>query len=93
MLGQPGIGKSTLITYFLKKSEDRRKKRVFRIADFSNCDECKKWRSEKRYAADWLLKALGLSKQDLNQSVLFLDGLDEINLVEDERIEFINESE
>ena len=78
ILGQPGSGKSTLITYFLNKcmvSKDR-KIRVYHLKNFEHVD----WEGSCENLPDVLLMQAGLVFEDLNNSILFLDGLDEVNL-------------
>jgi len=78
ILGHPGSGKSTLITYILNKcniAEDR-SIRVFRFSAFENVD----WNGNLENLPHLMLNEMGLHRQDLNNSVLILDGLDEIDM-------------
>lgn len=74
--GQPGGGKSTLISYILNKCECRRVIRVYQLKELDV-----EWEGETPLGvADALLKALNLenNKDGLKNSVLILDGFDEV---------------
>ncbi len=86
ILGQPGIGKSTLITWitahFTEKVDDIL---VYRFAsDLKNVE----WKSEN--ITERILKELGLSNEELNEKILILDGYDEIG-VKDDRKEILDQ--
>lgn len=76
ILGQPGIGKSTLITWltanFIEQINDIF---VYKFAsDFENMD----WENEK--VSNKVLEELGLNYSDLNGKILIIDGFDEVNI-------------
>lgn len=75
ILGQPGIGKSTLITWIAIHFRDRLDDvLVYKFAaDLNDVD----WKSDK--IVDRMLHKLGLSYEDLNGRALILDGFDEIS--------------
>ncbi len=86
ILGQPGIGKSTLITWitahFTEKVDDIL---VYRFAsDLKNIE----WKSEN--ITERILKELGLSNEELNEKILIFDGYDEIG-VKDDRKEILDQ--
>ena len=81
ILGQPGIGKSTLITWitahFTEKVDDIL---VYRFAsDLKNIE----WKSEN--ITERILKELRLSNEELNEKILILDGYDEISVRSDRK--------
>ncbi len=80
VLGQPGIGKSTLITWITANFEDRADDIfVYKFAsDMGNMD----WQNigEKRIMLYEILCVLGVSYNELCGKVLILDGFDEINV-------------
>lgn len=87
ILGQPGIGKSTLITWiianFIRRMDDVL---VFQFAfDFKYIE----WQDcgGNHYFMDDLLLALNLTYHDLDGKILILDGFDEISV--DNRIEVL----
>lgn len=86
ILGQPGIGKSTLITWitahFIEKVDDIL---VYRFASDLKKVE---WKSEN--ITEKILKELGLSNEELNKKILILDGYDEIS-VKDDRKEILDQ--
>lgn len=78
ILGHPGSGKSTLITYLLNNcsiSKDRTI-RCYRFSGFESID----WNRNAENLPQVVLNELHLSIEDLNDSVLILDGLDEIDM-------------
>ncbi len=85
ILGQPGMGKSTLITWFLtqyekKHLEDKKEVLVYRFTDLEinwsfNFDS----ESGRDKGIDnAILKCLNMKKEDLNGKILILDGFDEV---------------
>ena len=83
VLGQPGIGKSTLITWITANYTDRVDSiLVYKFAsDLGNVD----WKTLK--ISNTILEELCLSYDELNEKILILDGFDEVNVGEDrERI-------
>lgn len=78
VLGHPGSGKSTLITYLLNNHINdallKRTIRVYRFSGFCDID----WNKNTENLPQLMLNEMGLLKSDLNNSVLILDGLDEI---------------
>ena len=76
ILGQPGIGKSTLITWitanFTDKADDIL---VYRFAsDLKDFD----WQSAR--LSNRILEKLGFDCKDLNRKTIILDGLDEVSI-------------
>ncbi|GFI49133.1 hypothetical protein IMSAGC020_00329 [Lachnospiraceae bacterium] len=86
ILGQPGIGKSTLITWITANFNERVDDiLVFQfVSDLKNVD----WKRDN--ISESILKEIGLSHGDLNGKVLILDGYDEISIREDERKEILD---
>jgi len=76
VFGQPGIGKSTLITWITANFHDRQKDiLVYKFAsDLKNID----WESGRISAR--ILEELGLERDDLKGKVLIFDGFDEVNI-------------
>ncbi len=76
VLGQPGIGKSTLITWIAANFHDRMEDiLVYKFAsDLKNID----WESGRISAR--ILEELGLERDDLKGKVLIFDGFDEVNI-------------
>ena len=72
LMGAPGSGKTTVITYLLNNLKIDRIVRVYPLSSFTNMNP-------SNWPGDLLAKA-GLEQSDLNNSVLILDGLDELNL-------------
>ena len=100
VLGQPGIGKSTLITWITSNFIDCADKiLVYQFAsDLKNVN----WQYEQPYErkknnkikdvdiVDRVLNALGLTIEDLEGNILILDGFDEI-YVESDRAKILNQ--
>lgn len=86
ILGQPGIGKSTLITWIAANFSDRVDDiLVYKFAsDLKNIE----WQdtSEKYDLVDDILTKLCLSYNDLKGKTLIIDGFDEISVVNREEI-------
>jgi len=76
ILGQPGIGKSTLITWITANFTDRIDDiLVYKFAsDLEDVD----WKSKS--LSNRILEKLGLEYIDLDRKTLILDGLDEVNV-------------
>ena len=76
ILGQPGIGKSTLITWITVNFADRVNDiLVYRFAsDLGNTD----WKNGR--ISNRVLEELGLDHSDLDGKILILDGFDEVNI-------------
>lgn len=76
ILGQPGIGKSTLITWITANFTDRTDDiLVYRFAsDLEDID----WESSR--ISYQILEKLGFEYKDLNGKTLILDGLDEVSI-------------
>lgn len=86
ILGQPGIGKSTLVTWltvkFSEKSEDIL---VYKFADdLKNID----W-TQSNVSME-ILNALNLSYNDLNGKVLIFDGFDEVSIEANSRRDILD---
>ena len=84
VLGDPGIGKSTLISWFLSASSDTRSKLVYRLTDFELT-------GEEKQPGDYLLKRMGQTSNSFKNTILFFDGLDECGLSPDNRVRFLSE--
>lgn len=86
ILGQPGIGKSTLITWITANfTEDIDDILVYRFAsDLGNID----WQS--REISNSVLEELGLSHSDLNGKRLIIDGFDEVNIESNRRRDILD---
>lgn len=76
ILGQPGIGKSTLITWITVKFADRINDiLVYRFAsDLGNVD----WKNGR--LSNSILEELGLNYSDLNGKTMIIDGFDEVSI-------------
>ena len=88
ILGHPGSGKSTLMTYILNNYSLERFGRTVRMYCFRNFDQID-WNGAVENLFSQMLHDMGLSRNDLNNSVLILDGLDEVNM-SNNQIEFLN---
>lgn len=78
VLGHPGSGKSTLISFLLNKCQIQRDRtvRVFRFSGFEGID----WNGNAENLPQQMLNCMGLEKTELSNSVLILDGLDEVDM-------------
>ena len=96
ILGQPGMGKSTMITWFLdwypkKANVGKKEILVYRFTDL-NIDWSFNFLGEKKRKEridNAILKCLNMKKQDLNGKILILDGFDEV-AVGNNRAEILN---
>lgn len=81
ILGQPGIGKSTLITWILANFSHRINDiLVYKFAsDLKNID----WKNSK--VSSGILKELCLEYDDLNGKILIIDGFDEVSIEDNRR--------
>ena len=89
VLGKPGAGKSTLITYIINFYEDICDKRflVFPFSALKNIE----WNSNNTLISDQILHEIGLTNiYELNKYILILDGLDEVS-IEGNRENIINQ--
>lgn len=82
ILGQPGMGKSTLITWFAaqyQKKQDQEKKEllIYRFTDF-NIDWSFSGNGKRKDIDSVILESLNMDKEDLNGKILILDGFDEV---------------
>ena len=83
ILGQPGIGKSTLITWIIANFEE--KKDDFLVYQFASDLKNINWQGNDILCE--ILRTIHLKKDKLKDKVLILDGFDEINTNSDrERI-------
>ena len=80
IMGQPGVGKSTLITWMLNKYiDDLHKIYVYKFAsDLGNVDWYEKNQSIEEKVVSKILKEINLTYEELNGKTLILDGFDEI---------------
>lgn len=88
VLGQPGSGKSTLITYILANYTMRCNKKilVFPFSVFKNVT----WNANNPNLSEEMLADIGINSiQQLDDCVLILDGFDEI-LITDNRENILN---
>lgn len=76
VLGHPGSGKSTLITYLLNNFRflSQRRVLVYRFSLFENIN----WTGDPDNIPQCMLNEMGLNKEALHNCVLILDGLDEV---------------
>lgn len=90
ILGHPGYGKTTLMTYVLNHYSDElaRRKRIVRMYCFRSFESIN-WNSKPENLFGEMLDHMDLKIKDLNNSLLILDGLDEINMG-DNQIQFLN---
>lgn len=88
ILGQPGIGKSTLISYILNAAPDElfyKKILVFKWADL-HLEACK----QEESCGEYILRTIGKEKRDLSGALLIFDGLDEMSTTQN-RGKLVNE--
>ena len=87
ILGHPGSGKSTVITYLLNNCDigENCLIRVYRFSSIETID----WNSKPENLPNRLLESIGICKIDLNHSILILDGLDEIEM-SNNHVEFLD---
>jgi len=76
ILGQPGIGKSTLITWIIANFE----KSINDILVYKFASDLKKIDWHKSDVSQQILLTLNLSCYELNGKTLILDGFDEVNI-------------
>lgn len=86
ILGQPGIGKSTLITWITVNFADMINDiLVYRFAsDLGNID----WNNGR--ISNRVLEELGLNHTDLNGKILILDGFDEVSIEANRRKDILD---
>jgi len=86
ILGQPGIGKSTLITWITANFTDRVDDiLVYKFAsDLGNTD----WKNGR--ISNRVLEKLGLNHSDLNGKILILDGFDEVSIESNRRTNILD---
>ena len=84
VLGDPGIGKSTLISWYLNKSCDTRTMHVYRLTDFE-------FAGIEEQPGNFLLRQMGVNPNQLSNTIFFLDGLDECGFTPEGRIRFLRE--
>lgn len=96
ILGQPGMGKSTMITWFIhryqeKQDVDKKEILVYRFTDLNIDGSFNSIGGEKREKRidSVILKCLNMEEQDLDGKILILDGFDEV-AVGNNRTEILN---
>ena len=82
--GDPGIGKSSLISWYLNKSNDYRVTLVYRLTDFELT-------GLEKQPGTLLLERAHLKSDQLQDTIIFLDGLDECGFPADKRALFLRE--
>lgn len=89
ILGQPGIGKSTLITWMIANFKDLTNKIL--VYQFASDLRCIEWDNTSKDYDIWdeILKLLNLTISKLKNKVLIIDGLDEID-IKNGRINLLN---
>lgn len=87
ILGQPGIGKSTLITWIAANFKDAENKIL--VYQFASDLKDLAWYSPDKSLFGTLVNKLKLSYDDLNGRTLILDGFDEIN-IDHNRVKVLN---
>lgn len=86
IFGYPGIGKSTIITWFLNNYSGKRRILVYRFSDFPLSE----WKIQfKQKFSDFFLEQTGLTKDKLQHTILIVDGYDEI-IISSSRTTLIN---
>ena len=93
ILGQPGMGKSTMITWFINQfqSESSTEKKEILVYRFTDIEIG--WNEEGKKVeviADKILKYLNMEKEELSGKILILDGFDEV-AVGNNRGEILNQ--
>ena len=85
ILGQPGMGKSTMITWFVqryqeKQDADKKEILAYRFTDLNIEGSFNSIGVDKKEQCidSAILKCLNIEKQDLNGKILILDGFDEV---------------
>lgn len=89
ILGQPGIGKSSLVAWFANKYQEKKIEKELLIYRFSSFEKVM-WNNRKlnvNEIIEAILKEIGVKKQVLCDKVIFLEGFDEIAA---ERVEILN---
>lgn len=76
ILGQPGIGKSTLITWIVTKFNGY----IENILVYKFADDLKNVDWQNPNVSERILEALNLSYNDLDGKTLILDGFDEVSI-------------
>ncbi len=86
IFGQPGIGKSTLITWIMANFNDRINEIfVYKFAsDLGNVD----WKNDR--ISNRILDEIGLKSNDLNGKILILDGFDEVGIESNRRRDILD---
>ncbi|GFI49747.1 secreted effector protein PipB2 [Lachnospiraceae bacterium] len=86
IFGQPGIGKSTLITWITANFNDRINEiLVYKFAsDLGNID----WKNDR--ISNRILDEIGLKCNDLNGKILILDGFDEVSIESNRRRDILD---
>ena len=88
ILGQPGSGKTALMSYVLNHYSDELTGRIVRMYSFRSFTRID-WNNEPENLFREMLNDMGLEREDLNNSVLILDGLDEVRM-SDKQEQFLN---
>lgn len=88
VLGHPGYGKTTLMTYILNNYPTEFVDREVRMYCFRNFDQID-WNQSADNLFLKMLRYMGLQKSDLNNFVLILDGLDEVRM-SNNQVQFLN---
>ena len=76
ILGQPGIGKSTLITWIVTKFNEY----IENILVYKFADDLKNVNWQNPNVSERILETLNLSYNDLGRKTLILDGFDEVSI-------------
>lgn len=93
ILGQPGMGKSTMITWFVhryqeKQDVDKKEILVYRFTDLK-IDWSFSFPERKQGGDSTILESLNMTKEDLSGKILILDGFDEV-AVKSNRMAILN---